>query len=294
MGVFYLLFYIFGGVTIALSSNRALEDLLEGEPMTSYTGFGIGAIFIIGAAILHAVTEKRRGNLETPGEGEPTSRRGVLIGLSILAVPTLIAWLQFELHVDPISMFPTITVFGALSFVYAVTSRITHTWPLRSVVRMIALAFVGIPLGLLAVGLPMSHFTHHLSTVHIMIKETDSSQPRTLVINAEEPLQPTEVVGIGEGMGGIIEALASAKTIDLAEELEAGRMKYLEDGTLVSVQPDGTTEPILGAGDLDEMFAEAEEKDDREAKAAHEARQAAFDEKIARLRAGGRLFSGPE
>lgn len=293
MGVFYLLFYIFGGAVIALSSKGAMHTLLRGEPLTSFTGFGVGAVLIAGAAILHASSEKRGGNLETAGDGTPVSWRGVLIGFGVMAVPTLAAWAQFEFHVDPLAMFPMITVLGALIFIFALASRVTHNWPLRSVARLVAIAFFGIPLGLLAVAIPMGHFTHHLTTVHVVVTDSTSSHPKTLVVDADEPVQVREVDGIGEGMGGIISALANAKTIDIDEEVAAGRMKRLEDGTLLDVNADGTVQPMLGVSDLKEMMAEAQDEDESAAKAKHDARKVAFDRKVERRRMGGRLFSSP-
>ncbi|TXD42879.1 hypothetical protein FRC96_02325 [Lujinxingia vulgaris] len=95
---------------------------------------------------------------------------------------------------------------------------------------------------------------------------------------------------IGEETGSLLSALANAKEIDVSEEIAAGRMRRLEDGTLVRVGEDGEDIPLERWDSFDEEFDAALQADRAEASLEEAKRRADWEAEIEARRRGGRLF----
>ena len=292
MGVIYLLLYIFGAVVVWVGSNRLLRDLLDGESVIGALQIGgFGALMIVLAAVLHAVVLRRRGDAGVLDAMEVPGRRWFAVAAAAWLVPTLVAWEQFELFLDPIRMFPVITVAGASALVVGGVSRLLRAHTLRWPLTIAAVALVGLPVGLLSVSLPLAHFNHHLSAVKIWTFDEPHGGLKDVVFEADDASYVQELSPmIGEETGSLLSALANAKEIDVSEEIAAGRMRRLEDGTLVRVGEDGEDIPLESWDSFDEEFDAALQADRAESSLEEAKRRADWEAEIEARRRGGRLF----
>ncbi|RAL20133.1 hypothetical protein DL240_18665 [Lujinxingia litoralis] len=293
MGVIYLLVYIFGSLSVWLGSRNVISAALDGESILGAMQFvGFGVWMIVLAAILHAVVLKRR---EDAGvlEGLNPSRWKLLIG-GMLAwwVPTVAAWIQFELYIDPIRMFPFVTVVGAgavvLWLAFRVLPQTKMMWPLATV----AVTLLGIPLGLLTVSVPIKHFNHHLSSVKIRAFE-NSGYARSYegIIAAHDDTYiggPAPLIG-EEGLG-VLGELADAREVDVEAEIAAGRLREAEDGTLIKINEDGSEEKVGTLETFDDVFQEALEADRKVASEEEARKRAAWEAEMEERRRGGRFL----
>ncbi len=290
MGVFYLLAYIVGGVIVAFAAHGTITNLAEGAPVDgALTILSFGVLLILCGGVLHTIQVKGERDEDT-SVGPPMAL--VYIALALLVLPVLVAWVQFELHINPLWMFPITTILGATGFVYLIAWRRTLHDKFGPVKRAMATAMVGLPLGLFAIGAPLVHFKSHLTTVNLGFSD-DPSEPRIIAVEAPDPDPPiAPIEPIGDETMELMKAIAEAKPVNIADEVAAGRMRVLEDGTLVTVHEDGTTTPINQGFDFDEAWEEAERHDRNASRDKREAQLKAHAEEVERLREGGRLFSG--
>lgn len=288
MGVVYLLAYVLGAVSTAFGYRNLIDDVLDGEdPLQNWGLLAFGATTIALAALLHAITERRLRTENPLPQGTPVSRGFVAVAVALWLGPLVVSWLQFEAFVDPIHMFPVATVVGSLGVVYALARSAFAAMQLRRVALLVAFAAVGLPVGMLTVGLPMAHFRHHLSGVAIVVWGTRTTPPKTDILEAESP-EPEEIPVVGAGTLELINALANAVPVevDVAEEIAAGRMRREEDGSITILGDDGQPQ-----GDV---FGRLQEEAKREDDAAREIAHAEYRERVRRQRLGGRLFSSPD
>ncbi|QAT88080.1 hypothetical protein EJ065_6552 [Corallococcus coralloides] len=295
MGVVYLLSYIFGGVAVTLGLYRLLGDLRDGSPLGGtllIVAFGAGLVSLGG--LLHVLVERRRNPGGAPRELPRMGRRMFALVGAMWALPIVAAWIQFELFIEPTYMAPDVTVLGGIGLTFGVCSRVMAKWPMRWATATMAVALIGLPLGLLGVALPIRHFTHHLTDVAMVLHDDNSPETRTVTFNGDAPSAPAVPVGVGDEMTELLSAYANAREIDVAAEIAAGRMRQLEDGRYVTVNPDGTEAPIGTAAQLEQAFDDALAADDRKAAEEQAARRAEWEQEMRERKRGGRLFSRGE
>jgi hypothetical protein len=292
MGVVYLLGYIFGGAAVTLGLYRLLRDLLDGSPPGDtllIIAFGAGLISLGG--LLHALVERHRSQGGAPPELPGMGHRRLALAGAMWALPIVAAWIQFELFIEPIWMSPEVTVLGGLGLTYGVCSRVMAKWPLRRVTATMAVAFLGLPLGLLGVALPIRHFTYHLTEVAVPLQDPVTRETRTVTFDRDDPPAPAAPVRVGDETMELVTALGNARRVDVSAELAAGRMRQLEDGRYVVVNPDGTEAPMGTAAQLQQAFDDAIATDGQRAAEEQAARKAAWEQERQRRKRGGRLFS---
>jgi len=294
MGVIYLLLYIFGALFVWLGARDLFADLLEGAPILGALQFaGFGAWLIAMGALLHAVVLRRRDDAGVLEELPGMSRQWFFTALVVWLLPTLVAWMQFELFVDPIRMFPMLTVAGAAVLVLGLISHALRRHSLRWPLSIATVALIGVPLGLLTVSVPLSHFNFHLSSVKVfMVGDEYDNRPSHVVFEGDDPTYIAPLPStIGEASGSILNALANAEEVDVSEEIAAGRMRRLEDGTLVRVNADGSEAALNSWTTFEEDF-DAALRADREKAAAEDAKlRAVWEAEIEARRRGGRIFN---
>lgn len=209
--------------------------------------------------------------------------------------PVVLAWIQFELHWEPVWMFPIITVGGALATSYAVFSHATRSRMLRWPATTVGMAVFGLPLGLLAVALPLAHFNYHLTTVKSQSTNWNTGKTRTYEWAPSEPTMPETPSPLGDEVSALLRAFAEAEVVDIQDEIAAGKMRRHDDGSLVRVHPNGTETPIeQGApGELPEAVDAAFSADARADAQRLAAERAEWNRQMDLRRKGGRLFSRP-
>jgi hypothetical protein len=291
MGVIYLFCYILGGLAVALGSSHLLDAIQEAEPILSALKFiGVGTFLIVSGGILQAVVAKRRGNDGLLGIFPPMGITGAAIAASIWLLPLGWAWAQFEMFQNPIDMYPMLSIGGAVVLAFGLGSRVAQSSPMRSAIAMMFVGLVGMPAGILGNALSSSHFNYHLSDVRTTTTNSTTHETETFIDHADDPDFIHEESGIGDETSELLEAFANAKTINLGEEIAAGRMRMLEDGSYVVVNPDGTDAEM---GDADDMSGAVDKAFAADEAAAAEKRAKArqeFEAEMEKRRLGGRLF----
>ena len=292
MGVIYLLAYIAGGLGVTLGALQVMRGLGELSPLHPAIGtVALGVALVVTAACLHGWTESRRAGKHAAPVTTTPSTPALLIALALWGVPLIAAWTQFELFINPVHVQPELTVLGAIAFTYLLARRVLQVGPMRAPGSMIAVALFGVPIGLLTAVLPIRHFNFHLTDATTLVfDDALATQVKTLTIERDAPTPPSAPLPTRDATLAVLEALGNAKALDVEQEIAAGRMRRLADGTLVAVAPDGSTAPIGGADDLARVADEAAEDDRRRAAEEHDARVRAFNDELERRRQGGRLF----
>ncbi|WIG94953.1 hypothetical protein [Myxococcus sp. SDU36] len=292
MGVVYLLLYIAGGGLLTLGVSHFLDDVMAGEPLWDAGRLvAIGAFLVCLAGVLHAFVARRRDPGGAPAALPRMRARSFALAGALWAVPILVGWVQFERFVDPIRMMPQLTVLGGLFLVFCVCTHVMANLRARVVATTMAVACVGLPLGLLGAALPIRHFNHHLSDVVTLLMDPITREDRSVtsrcdgVDMAPAPLNPHE------NLLALATAIGDARPIDVEAEIAAGRMRQIEDGTYVFVNPDGTESGLAGAKAFDQQLDEAEAADKRQSAEAQAARVAAWERELRQRKLGGRLFT---
>lgn len=289
MGIIYLFSYILGGLAVALGTSHLLNAIREAEPIVSALQFiGVGTFLIVSGGILQAVVAKRRGDDGLLGIFPAMGIKGAAIAAAIWLLPLGWAWAQFEMFQNPIDMYPFLSMAGAVALAFGLGSRVAKDSPMRSAVAMMVVGFVGMPAGILSIALSTSHFNYHLSDVRTTIR--DSYETKTFIDHADNPAFAHEESMMGDETSELLHALANAKTIDVDEEIAAGRMRMLDDGSYVVVKVDGTDEKMGGADDLGGAVDRAFAADEAAAAEKRAKAREAFEADLEKRRSGGRLF----
>lgn len=293
MGVFYLLGYIFGSLLLTLGGRDLILNIQEGEsPEETWPLLVGGAAIVLVSAFLQALVVRRRGDSGVLDKASGLGKRFLLLAGVAWLLPTVVAWVQFESFSEPVYMFPVITIAGAVALSLGVASRATRGLSLRAPVMTSAMAVFGLPLGLVTVGLPMNHFNHHLSDVVVFtFSDAERTEHR---FAADDPFfDEHEDVGIGDETRALLSALAGAKEVDVdvEEEIAAGRMKRLDDGSYVTANADGTFPTVSATEEFTALFDKATDADAELAAVRRSDRRAAWEDEMDRRRNGGRLFS---
>ncbi|MEX1365490.1 MAG: hypothetical protein AB1Z98_20350 [Nannocystaceae bacterium] len=258
---------------------------------------------LLGVAVmlLAVVLQVARHDVSSPAASrEPTSAHALKLPLAIFATPIVIAWLQFELRLDVVWMFPLITLAGGV-WSGAVLGRLLAPRRLPGVGTLLGVALVGIPAGLMGFSLPMQHFNTHMTDVRVL--ELDDQPP----IEGEPPkkgyyrfsaelppfpeIEDLEVDVTDEAEAPLLEI---GEPVELGTLLERGDAEMI-DGELYVRQPDGTMRPAVSAETMQDMLSIIEDPyfdPSRSRDAAREANRR-WTAEIERLRRSGRIFSGP-
>lgn len=292
MGVIYLLLYIFGAFVVSVGVSHILDAVVLGEPLLEAADtLGFGALMIVGGGVLHAVVAKRRGDEGLLGMLPDLSSRGFATAAALWLVPVLWGWVQFELFWDPVDLYPMITMMGAIGLAYGVFSKLGSRVPgFRAAVTMLGIAFVGLPLGMLSLALPTNHYNYHLTTVHNVTVNPNTSEVNTIISEADQPSMLEPMFEIGDETLGVMKAFGEAKEIDVEAEIAAGKMKRLDNGNLVRINDDGTETPIGGADEFRQMMADAAATDELAAEKTRAEERAAWWAEMIERKKGGRLF----
>lgn len=282
----HLILYVFGAVALSLGcwvAARAVQEegAWAGEGVWA---IGLGAVAVFGGALLHHRLQRRwpeAAEDDAPDSGERWGR----IGVGLLVLPLLAAWVQFELFVDPIQMFPFTTVVGGLLASYGLARLVLPQGRARRVFGPSFAAGVGVPGALLAHVLLVGHFTHHLCTVQVWALPGDQiTGADPAVVHADLPQMESELE-LPDAQLALMAALD-------AQPVDASEFRVDANGTLVHVGHDGTHTPArtLSAEALEAMFDRARRGDEAAARDARERQRAAYQAELQALRRGGRLF----
>ncbi|RAL20132.1 hypothetical protein DL240_18660 [Lujinxingia litoralis] len=294
MGVIYLLIYVFGSVIVSTGSWRVFTAVLEGDPiMAGLRILGFGTLMIVMAAVLHAVVLLRHEDGGLREGRNPVGPRWLVLGLMGWWGPTLAAWIQFECFLDPIRMFPLVTLGGACAVALWGVFRGLPGRTYQGPVGMVAMSLVGIPMGLMTLSVPVKHFTYHLSAVDIGSYSTGAlyGERSRAILNADDVTYlETSAPIFGEESQPFLEVLASARTINVAEEIAAGRMRELEDGTWIKIHDDGREEVLEELENFGERLDVALAADAATAAEAAARERAAWEAYVEERRQGGRIF----
>ncbi|MEL6546860.1 MAG: hypothetical protein AAFQ82_19700 [Myxococcota bacterium] len=293
-GVLSMLLYFFGSVGFALLVNEAVRS----EEPLSFNERGQVVLLACGGCLLAAVllqALRERGAesalTEVSDESSDSPRSWVEMKrfwLALVGVPTVVSWAEFELFVDPVDMFPLLTLIGGIGFGVTLANSVA-TRALKSTQRMLAVAILGLPLGFLSIGWPSAHFRSHGSGVDLWgVDELGALTPYSLE-PSPQPRAPSRPV-MGTEELSQFGAIANAQEVNVSAKLESGEWSYI-DGTLHERNASGEYVPIemATADDLDQMFDEARRADD----AAHRKALDEHEEALEKHRRGGRLFSAP-
>ncbi|AEI62751.1 hypothetical protein LILAB_04140 [Corallococcus macrosporus] len=292
MGVVYLLLYIAGGGLLTLGVSHFLDDVMTGEPPWSAGRLVvIGALLIGFAGGLHAFVARRRDPEGAPAAWPQIGARSFALAGALWAVPILVGWVQFERFADPIWMMPHATVLGGLFLAYCVCSRLMGGWRMRGVAVTMGVASLGLPLGLLGAALPIRHFNHHLSDVVSVLRNPVTREDRRVTSRRDDMAMAPAPLDSPEHLLALVTALGEARPIDVEAEIAAGRMRMLEDGTYVIVNPDGSESALGGASDFAQAIEDADAADTRQAAQAQAERVAAWEREMRLRKLGGRLFT---
>lgn len=290
MGVAYLLAYVIGALLITLGANRLLNDIVAGaELMEGLVAFGGGVGIVLAAGLLQAVVIKRRGDAGMLEALPSMGKKGFIIAAAIWLLSIAWPWIQFELYWNPVDIYPLITLAGASALVFGVAQRISEKSKYRNSLATMAVAIVGVPLGLLSVALPTAHFNYHLTHVQTTTSSTgEGIQEHTFF--ADDPRfldQETNIMS--EETAELFNSLAEARPVDIDAEIEAGRMKRLADGTVVILDREGIGGPAQHE-DVGKLVDDALEKDARAAAEQKARARAKFEAELEARRRGGRIF----
>jgi hypothetical protein len=293
MGVFFLLAYIFGALLITFGSLHLVRDVLDGSVLTDglvVLVVGIGVALLGG--LMHAIVARRRQDAGLLEAVPPMGGRMLALCVGLWLVPPIFGWVQFELFIDPVRMFPGLTIAGASLLVLGLVARVLEHSRLRWPAACVAVAVVGIPLGLATVLLPARHFLHHMTDVRVSVSNPETHESKEFVFQGDSPeFHSGYQSDFGPELGGLLEAIADAETVDLEEEIAAGRMKRLDDGSYATVRPDGSTVPTGGKEDLLEAWAQASESDREWAARQREQERMEWQMAMEARKRGGRIFS---
>ena len=298
MGVIYLLGHFLGAGLITLGLYRFSADLFDGaDPTLGINILGIGLLIGAASGILQAVVTQKGDGEEVKGMSEKTLLQGP-IGFFLAVVfwlaPMIWAWVQFELFWDPIRFHIFASIFGACALAFWIARRVTSSKKYRGAILSVSISMVGLPLGILSVQGLSSHFLHHLSDVKLVGVSTrynTYSEPDKNILKASPPSSHYQKKIVQDKTLEFLDALSNAELVDVEAEIEAGRMKRLEDSTLVRVGEDGSHLPVAADMDkLNQLREDAFKRDERaDAQDAQRHRQA-HEARIKRLREGGRIF----
>ncbi|MEO1170842.1 MAG: hypothetical protein AAFX94_02160 [Myxococcota bacterium] len=293
-GVCSMFLYIVGSVGFAILATEAVRsedpfDLTEQGQIV--LGVCAGALLL--AVVFQAIRERGGDTVLThvsPTEQGPerawlTRKR---FWLSLIAVPTLISWIEFEMFVQSIDMFPLLTLIGGLGFGITLANAFALQ-KFKSTQRMLAVALVGLPLGFMAIGVPSSHFRYHGSAVDLWgVDELGAFKAYTLDADPDpsSPMQPI----MGEGELALLRAFANAEKVSAGQKLESGEWKYIDDTLHERVAP-GEYVPLklADARYVEELFDDARKDDEKNHTEVVEAHRRALE----RRRQSGRLFTKP-
>ncbi len=290
MGILSLLAYVLGGAIVGVMSYATIDRVASGRAFGEALLFvSIGAALIGLGAVLHAFRVRREGK-DTSSEWIPPSS-SLFFALVLWLGPVASGWLQFELYNDPVWVFPFLTMIGAVLLVYLAVWRKTPRDRYGAVKRTVAAALVGLPLGFLATGVPLAHYRKHLTTVVLGVEEDPSEGYPLIEMEPSEPYLEMPAERHDE-LFELVDAVANAEEVNVADAIALGEMKFDEDGELLRVLPDGSTAPLNDASELEAMLNEATDNDRAASRAAREEARKAHAERVERLRRGGRLFSG--
>ncbi len=304
VGVLSLLLYAVGAVGLSL----VVEGAIGAEDPMAIGAAGrlvlaVSAAALSGAVLLQLVREAAGPTLlgEPADRGAPVDAvlgspprsadgsRGVTLARwgAVIVAPIVVSWIEFELFVDPVDLFPLITVLGGIGFGLSLAD-LSPLRRARGVQRLLGVALVGLPLGLLAVTVPSGHYRAHGTGVTAWgIDSFGGIEPYRLG-PASPPVAPRAAV-IGGAELELIGAIAEAEPVPLVELLERGEVRLVEDRLFVRTATGGWA-PAGGAGALDAAL-EAARAEDAEVE---RQRQAEHERSLARWRRSGRLFSRPE
>ncbi|MCA9711971.1 MAG: hypothetical protein KDK70_39410, partial [Myxococcales bacterium] len=161
-----------------------------------------------------------------------------LLPVGLLLLPILVAWVQFECHVEQVWMFPLLTVLGGLAVGAMLGKRV------RWMGSKLGALLLGLPLGIAGVWVPAKHFHAHLSSVRILSWEDDVGQregePRPgffrVFSYSLPPMPELEIEPYTPYPDFEVE------TIEVGDKLASGEWE-LRDGRYYARQPDGTMAP---------------------------------------------------
>ena len=280
----HFILYVFGAVSLSLGAYFAAGAVQDGawEGEGSWA-LGVGAVAVSLGAWLHD-RERRRWPEPPAGEGS-NGIWWLRVGAGLLLLPLLAAWVQFELFMDPIQMFPFTTLIGAVATSYALVRVALPVGRARCVLGPTIAASVGVPGALLVHALLVAHFTHHLSNVAVWVLPGGRySEDRPTLVGADLPQMESEM----ELPTASLELLAQLE----AEPLDPSEYRIDADGSLLRIEPDGTEVPVetLTAAEFGAIFDEAQRQDEADAREARASRRAAYAAQVEALRRGGRIF----
>lgn len=224
---------------------------------------------------------------EAPALARPTWAQ-LWVALGLWALPIAVAWLQFELLLEVVWMFPMATL-AAGAWLGTVVGRRLGPPRSRRAGAMAGLVVLGIPAGLLGFYMPMKHFNAHLTEVRTVSLDDDFDAPtrRYHRFSAELPpfpeLPPPPPMPMFE----------VSEPIDLETLMKDGDV-VLRDGELYTRQADGSFLPMDGGSEalLAAFVDQQDARVERKREAIREA-QRQWKEEVDRRRRGGRLFSSP-
>ena len=300
MGVIYLLGHFFGAVLIALGIYRFTADLADGADLTAGAMMlGIGLLIAaISGLIQAAVAPENDGEEEkiTTGKSPLRGPVGLLLAVVFWLGPVIWAWVQFELFRNPIIFYIFGTIFGACALAFWVAQHLIFSQRYRSAILTVSISMVGLPLGIFSVQSFSSHFLHHLSDVKFVgvgsrYNSNSTPDPDKNILKASPPSSPYQKKIIQDKTFEFLEALSSAELVDVEAEIEAGRMKRLEDSTLVRVAEDGSHIPVSGNNDnFNQVIEDAFQRDERADAEDLQRHRQENEARIKALREGGRIF----
>ncbi|WP_366816853.1 hypothetical protein [Myxococcus xanthus] len=291
MSIVYLLVYILGSALVTMGLSRGIQAVFEGSPVGAAVPtllYGVGAIGLAG--LLHALAIRRQLKEGKPSVMPQMKRHHIWGCAAMWAGPLLAGWVQFELFRDPIVMFSQSTLVGGILMTFGVCSQLMVRWRMPWVGTMVTVALVGLPLGWLSSDLLIAHFNHHLTTVVVPLRKEVGGEPRRSVYERDFPDMPLLPRESFDSQLELLAALSEAKAVNFDEEVAAGRMRKLDDGSYVRVASDGE-ESVVEVADMKKLMEDARETDARRVAEAHAAEMAAWEEDYRRRKQGGRLFT---
>lgn len=293
-GVPSLLAFIAGSLALMVGYSQIAADIVstdESSPFHRALPALIVAAVLLGAAV--AFQFLREGGLERHPLPPATRFNWILLGGGVLFlfVPVGAGWVQFELYRDEILMFPVASLVAGITL-GVLLANCVFRGRYRSSARMLSIAIVGMPLGLLAFAIPSAHFRHHGSAVVVYTYPEDRLTPKKNVFKSDQPLPPSDPI-VGEGtlemIGDLANALKNAERIDVAEKLETGAWVQ-KDGAYFERLEDGSLRAIE-FGAADDLFEEFEDEARAKDQAQLEALKAEYERSEIQRKRGGRLFN---
>lgn len=206
--------------------------------------------------------------------------------------PIVAAWVQFELYVDQVWMFPWLTVLGGIAVGLVLGYR--ASWARA---KLVGLA-LGLPLGVAGVWLPAHHFHAHMTSVRVLhLYSYDSyddlalpwdDQPTFRVFRYELPPMPEPASSFEAASFPRV----SVQTVAVGDRLASGEW-VLRDGELYVRRWSGELVPLEMAS-ADDLLTDMGRARKREQQRQRDARREAlrhYHDRIRELRNSGRIFS---